>query len=219
LGASINNAVGFPWEISRTTSLTKYGVLDIFTKDGSIQGYGSLFVLLPSYGIGFIVLTASQEGAWPPYVLSEALLTAAVPAVEEAAKEEMAQAKYLGRFLDPGGNGSWAELEMDDGPGLVLSALWSRGVKFAENMRLFPTEIVRRVEGGEEEEWAIVPDRTPIEPTLGSNLVLFSGCPSMAPLDLARYAGESMEIIIITKRAGQAVEIQHPALRLLLEKE
>lgn len=89
--------VGLPWEIYRPANLTPDHPhpISIYGKGGGAQGYRTQISLVDEYGVGIIVLTAG-----PPQLvnlLTGALMTTFVPAVDEAARLE-AQKKYARTF-------------------------------------------------------------------------------------------------------------------------
>lgn len=81
-------------------------------------------ILIPSYGIGFVVLTAAQDGrALNP--LSEAVLAKVVPAMGEVVRQE-AEESYVERYKSVAGDVEPnLTLSIDDGPGMRGNGLYS----------------------------------------------------------------------------------------------
>ncbi|KAF8544150.1 beta-lactamase/transpeptidase-like protein [Trichophaea hybrida] len=220
-GSSINTAVGFPWEITRTTELSRNGVIELYTKDGAIPGYGSLFSLVPAYGVGVVVLAAGDLGM---YALADALLATVVPALEDVAREEAIEVGYTGRFT--AGNGSWVEVGMDQGPGLLISEVRIHGVNILKTaaargmeMRAYPGELTSVGKGGlEQEVWWLSVERKITNRPLGRGIVLRGGCGIMPALTAGWYAGNQLEKVVFVKTAGKVVGLEIPARRMTLMK-
>lgn len=80
--------VGLPWEIYRPTDLTPDHPhpISVHGKGGGAQGYRSQISLVDEYGVGIVILTAG-----PPQLvnlLTGALMTTFIPAIDEAARYE-----------------------------------------------------------------------------------------------------------------------------------
>lgn len=222
-GTRIGEAVGFPWEITRTNQLSHRGVVDIYAKDGGIPGYTSRFALLPAFGVGFVVLNGGDGYTTVP-ALAEAVLAAAFPAVEAAGTREAVQAGYVGRFS--AGKNNWMEVVMD-GDGLRLVALWSNGVDFysraieiggvlSSSWRLYPTGI----SNGEDEDWRVVIDEVagPLSelPSMG---VFAGACHSWQTVDAVTYGGESVDKIVFKKKGGKVVAVELSAFRITMKRD
>jgi hypothetical protein len=234
-GTKVGEAVGFPWEISRTNNLSPRRTVDIYGKDGSITGYLSKFALLPSYGIGFVVLTAGPAYGDPTFtILTEAVLAALFPALEDATRAEAVDAGYTGRFS--AGNDSWVELGMDSGPGLAVEGWYSRGVDYLQSLntlygaaaggigslnftwRAYPSEVVN----GENEDWRLsieIPEFSTTLAGLGSRNVFAPECHSWQLLGNVMYGGQAVDKFVIKKKGGKVVAIEAPALRAVFAKE
>lgn len=223
-GTEISAAVGFPWEITRTNTLTTRDTVDIYSKDGGVPGYTSRFSLIPDYGFGFVVLVAGSSFDWDPTVtiLAEAVLAAAFPAIEKAMRAEVVSAGYTGRFS--AGNGSWINVVQDDGPGLVVKEWWSRGInsKIAVDgglgtWRSYPAEIVN----DEDEDWRVAFDfpELPMPQGLGNKKVWGGACYSWFAVDGLHYGGRAADRIIVKKKDGKVWAVEVPALRITLKKE
>jgi hypothetical protein len=233
-GTKIGEAVGFPWEISRTNNLSPRRTVDIYAKDGGVTGYLSKFALIPSYGIGFVVIAAGPAFGDPTFtILTEAVLAALFPAVEDATRAEAVDAGYTGRFS--AGNDSWVEFTIDDGPGLVVEGWHSRGVDFLQSLdtlygaaygvsfqglkwRVYPSEVVN----GENEDWRLVMDLPEVSTTLGglgSRNVFAPQCTSWQMPGTIMYAGQAADKLVFKKKGGKVVAIEATALRTVFTKE
>ncbi|KAF8247616.1 beta-lactamase/transpeptidase-like protein [Wilcoxina mikolae CBS 423.85] len=223
-GTEINAAVGFPWEITRTNTLTTRDTVDIYSKDGGITGYTSRFSLIPDYGFGFIILVAGNTETDPTVtILAEAVLAAAFPAIESAMRSEVVLDGYTGKFSS--GNGSsYITVIQDDGPGLVVSEWHSRGInsKFAVDKglltwRVYPAEIVN----GEDEDWRVVFDLPDLvyPQGLGNKGVWKDACYTWFSVDALHYAGQPVDRVVVKKRGGKVWALYLPALRITLIKE
>ena len=116
----VGDLVGRPWEIHRTSGLTKRypHTVDVYAKDGGIPGYLSRFALVDEYGIGIVALTAGLKGVLDS--ATEGAMSLFVEAVDEEARKQ-AQA-YVGNYSTTTTDLGCVEVQMgidiDDGPGL-----------------------------------------------------------------------------------------------------
>jgi hypothetical protein len=225
-GARINEAVGFPWEIIRTNNLSPRRTVDIYSKDGGIPGYSSRFSLLPSYGLGAVILTAGDMPGGPLLpALSEAVFAALFPALEDATRAEAVDVGYTGRFS--AGNDSWIKLGMDNGPGLVVEGWYSRGINFLESLqilygsgtekwRAYPAEVFNE----QSEEWRLVLELPDLPAKgLGSRGVWDADCHSWQIIAVTQYAGQAVDKLAFRKKDGKVFAIEASALRTVLKKE
>ncbi|KAF8535214.1 beta-lactamase/transpeptidase-like protein, partial [Trichophaea hybrida] len=84
--SSVTQAVGFPWEITRTTKLSRNGVIDIYSKGGDLPSFGAIFSLIPEYAIGVVVLTAGGNTAGSKYSLADTVMARIVPSLEDVVR-------------------------------------------------------------------------------------------------------------------------------------
>ncbi|KAK4225363.1 beta-lactamase-like protein-like protein 2 [Podospora fimiseda] len=119
--SSRGQVLGAPWEIQRADRLAPNGrVVDVFTKAGDLGGYHSMFALIPEYDLVLSVMTAGKEvsGLFSVQTnLVSQTLKAIVPALEAVSKKD-AQVNLAGEYRD---GSSFVALDIDEGPGLVLS--------------------------------------------------------------------------------------------------
>ncbi|KAI1179598.1 beta-lactamase/transpeptidase-like protein [Nemania sp. FL0916] len=135
--ADLHVAVGMPWEIHRLLQPISPGsnhtrVVDIYTKNGILGGYTSLFVLSPEHEFGFILLLAglvtpaeSSARSLAMAVIGDVVTSTMASAFEQAARTEAAS-NFAGVYANAGMN---LTISVNDGhPGLKLSN-WTAGDK------------------------------------------------------------------------------------------
>ncbi|CEF79704.1 hypothetical protein FGSG_04656 [Fusarium graminearum PH-1] len=100
--ADLTMSVGMPWEIRRTSVPLGSGtrVVDLYTKNGALGLYTSIFVLSPDHDIGFVGLFAGPSRAALLAQMSDLLAENLLPAAEEAARET-ADSRFAGTFKGP----------------------------------------------------------------------------------------------------------------------
>ena len=156
-----NVFVGAPWEIYRLgpgkLSSRIDTTVDLYVKDGGVVGYSSRMILIPSYGIGVIVLTAGPTGRALEAV-SEAVVAKVIPAVDEVARRQ-ARRVYAESYESIG-----REVEMnftvsiDDGPGMRVKELHRNGSDILFALRVIQQSSVV-VASRLSEEWRVYPAR------------------------------------------------------------
>ncbi|KAI9734975.1 MAG: hypothetical protein M1834_002057 [Cirrosporium novae-zelandiae] len=175
------SSTGMPWEMFRTTKLTRDGrAVDIITKGGSLNGYRSTIALVLEFGLGLTILVASpdEEAGGAINDLRENLIATLIPAVEEIVRADV-RSNYAGwygalvDFFKPL-NPNWhVKISVDNmGPGLKIDEWISNGTDFLTvygglkgmpkdlskwEARLLPTGIVRDGDKLDyEETWRVV---------------------------------------------------------------
>lgn len=135
--SSLGIAYGRPWEIIRTHGLTSDGrVIDIYTKSGNFPPYNGMLALIPDFGITFALLFAGPELSPTGTTVSAGQVAEMlIPALDEAGREE-ARASLVGTYMDEESN-STITLDLDGGPGLLVTDLVMRGVDVLGNFGLF----------------------------------------------------------------------------------
>ncbi|ETN45173.1 uncharacterized protein HMPREF1541_10050 [Cyphellophora europaea CBS 101466] len=187
------NAVGAPWEIYRvgagvvTSEASGQGV-ELYAKDGSVLGYYSRVVLVPSVGVGVVVLTAGEAGARATAALqavSEAVVARVVSGAEAVARLQ-ARGVYEGEYVLESGEveveGNATLRVAEDGPGVRVQGLFRNGSDvleaiqtiFAQSVvgggvlsdewRIYPAGVEERVVEGDGEEVVLEDWRLGIEP-------------------------------------------------------
>lgn len=128
------NAVGMPWEIHRSSSLTPAHPhpVTLISKDGAAQSYRSSLILVDEYGVGIVALTAGPMDVLP--LLSAALVETFVPAVDMAARAH-AETQYARTFRSsPGKNESISASFILDDDSMVISSLERNGKDVLQGM-------------------------------------------------------------------------------------
>ncbi|KAF3905354.1 Beta-lactamase [Arthrobotrys entomopaga] len=125
--SALGVSVGAPWEIGRSTSLTMDGrVVDVYSKNGGLGLYNSLFLMIPDYGLVLSLVMGGESSSLNiELVIASQVLQAFVPAIEAAGKAE-ATRNFAGKYVDKVSNSSIV-LEIDDGPGLLVTNWTSLG--------------------------------------------------------------------------------------------
>lgn len=134
--SSLAIAYGRPWEIMRTQGLTTDGrVIDIYTKSGNLPPYNGILALIPELGVTFALLSGGPELVPADVdVGAEQVLQMFIPALDEAAKEE-ARVSLVGTYTDEESN-STITLDVNDGPGLLVTEMVMRSVDIFANFGL-----------------------------------------------------------------------------------
>jgi hypothetical protein len=133
--ADLSIAVGMPWEIHRlllplSPDSSNTRVVDLYTKNGALGSYASLFVLSPDHGLGFVILLASATTNvlardQNMVVIGDIATDILVPAFEAAAREQ-ATTHFAGTYTDRNTTMTLT-VTVDDGiPGLGIHN-WTRG--------------------------------------------------------------------------------------------
>lgn len=135
---SLGQAVGAPWEIYRSDDLTSDGhTVDVYTKSGDLGLYHAYIALVPEYDLVISVLTGgsevTQDHAARTRILS-AVVSSFMPALEQAAREEVSSGHgQVGTYADTKTN-STLVLELNEGPGLLVTEFTVRGVDVFSNI-------------------------------------------------------------------------------------
>lgn len=115
---SPNVSVGAPWEILRAP-LASGRMSWMYTKGGHYGQYTSEMILLPDWDIGYNVLASGQQVSLAVDTVSNIVAEVVVAAALDAAAAMEANATYAGTYESMDGNS--ITLEVDDGPGLLVS--------------------------------------------------------------------------------------------------
>lgn len=141
--ASLEFSVGKPWEIIRSKDLTiDHRVVDLYTKNGAIGSYGSLFILVPDYDVALTVLVAGPSD--PEGQLASMILETFLPVIEKVGKEEAA-ALYAGSYASNSSH-SGLDIAVDDGPGLHVKQWISNGKDVLQAYKAFSSKEVGNVD-------------------------------------------------------------------------
>jgi len=126
--------MGGPWEILRSTTVTKdQRLVEFYCKSGNLNTFNNMLCLIPDYDLVITILSGGQDGltgkgSSPTVVdgLLDAVVTAIVPAVEDVGKTA-AGLNFAGTYTDAATNSSLT-IATDDGPGFEVSAWYVRDV-------------------------------------------------------------------------------------------
>jgi hypothetical protein len=220
--SSFGSAIGAPWEILRSETVTQDGrLVEFYTKSGDLGSYHNQFVLIPDYDISMVVLTAGVESSseFSELVMSK-IIREIVPAIEAAGRDE-AQASFAGTYMDISSN-STLRLALDGGPGLAVESWVVRGVDVLEHFfsygtsqrsgplppvsaRLYPTGL----EAGEQTAWrAVFEVGSPEERAFDVDAQLFwpqGSCVVWGQMDRQVYAYKALDEFVFTVMEGPAV--------------
>ncbi|KAH7093426.1 beta-lactamase/transpeptidase-like protein [Paraphoma chrysanthemicola] len=219
--SSLIGAVGLAWEIFRATlgPAENNRVVDLYTKSGNVGGYGANLVLVPDFGVGFVILSASRRGR-VPFELSGVIVDHLLPALEEAARVE-ADEKYAGTYIATNGLNSSVTLSTTAGePGLSIDSWFSNGTDIRYDPRIFgapqhfqvyPTNI--KSKDGSEESW-----RTSFIAL--QDVGPFSACPSWVVTDRPTYGVYGVdEFVFHLDGSGKVTALELKALKITLQRQ
>lgn len=246
--SSWGSSVGAPWEILRSDTITADGrLIDVYTKSGDLGLYHAYLALIPDYDIVISILTGGVEVSADQYAntkIFSAVVEALIPAVEQAGREEASSAGGLvGTYTDTS-TGSSITLELDAGPGLLITNFTVRGFDVLNHAtqyslssgpsstdnifiegRMYPTNLVAKQSGDNQTErtaWRTVFDTmTEEEKTeLEGQLFFKNGsCLSWFGLDRAAYNFLSLwEFVFVKGADGRIKAIQNPAFNVTMAK-
>ncbi|MCJ1284822.1 hypothetical protein MMC26_004159 [Xylographa opegraphella] len=234
--SGVMSATGMPWEILRSTKLTKDGRgVDVITKAGGLWGYSSLIVLMPEFGLGMTILVAGDHRALGE--LTARLTGTIVSAFEEFARTETRRA-FAGSYAAisardslPSMNSSLVLAVDDVGPGIRIAAWISRDVDFlkvyghlkgmpddkdAWEARLIPSNLEHDYGTVREEIWRATATLKPNAARKSS--VWDDFC--LTDVDFLTYGGFSIEEFrFIRGRNGEVESVVLNGLRITLFKE
>ncbi|RGP73957.1 beta-lactamase 2 [Fusarium sporotrichioides] len=224
--ADPNLAVGAPWEIARVPSTTKRSNW-VYTKGGDLGAYKSLMALLPDWGVGLTVLAAGSDAPGVVNAVSSLIASELVPSLEQAAKRQ-ASSTFNGHYGD--GKNNMTVTVQKGLPGLGVTSLFVKEHDMLDSirlmvsgsptgpgnvsMRLYPTGLQERTEGGIRHEgwravYEIIDDSSPSS----------HYCASWFGVDSVTYGGVSVdEFIISLSRDGTAQNITLSALNYVLSR-
>ncbi|KAK7420246.1 hypothetical protein QQX98_002901 [Neonectria punicea] len=127
--SELQMSVGMPWEIRRmllpiSPASNQTRVVDLYTKNGMLGAYSSLFVLSPDHDFGFVLLLAGESSGLDLLSVLPGLVTQTMLlALEEAARSK-AKSRFAGEYESPHGK---LVIGVDDAlPGLAVRN-WTRG--------------------------------------------------------------------------------------------
>jgi hypothetical protein len=243
-------SIGGPWEILRSDNITTDGrLIDVYTKTGDLGTYHGILGIVPDYDIVISVLTGGVEVTMDAHARAKifsAIVSNLLPALEQAGKDEVAAAEgYVGTFTDEDTN-STITLEIDDGPGLVITEFNVRGYDVLTNIgsyslstsetgaekdkklpkvegRMYPTktgESKKNIIGGV--GWRAMFDAKTDEQKAELDAQLFykdGSCEAWATVDGASYNFLSLaEFVFWRNKDGNVYSIENPAFNVTMAK-
>jgi hypothetical protein len=190
----------------------------MYTKGGHYGQYTSEIVLLPDWGMGYSVLASGVEVSLAVDTVANIVAEIVVGALDEAAAEE-ANVTYAGRYEN---DGDVMVLEVDDGPGLLVSEWTWNGtdalalyamLNGAENatMRLWPTTLTSPGKVGFRSYVQKLPVVLNPYPVLGN-------CISWLTTDQLVYGGVGLDDFVMEVEDGKAKAVQARGLRVKYER-
>lgn len=119
--SSLHQLVGAPWELYRPDNLdiTFQRPIDIYTKAGYVEGYGSYAVFVPEYDLTISILAAGNSAHQASRSLLQEVTKKLIPLADQITRKE-AEVKYGGKYSG-NDNGINVTVTLDDGPGLALT--------------------------------------------------------------------------------------------------
>ena len=134
----IDTAYGIPWEIIHFQKFTSSNrTVTAYTKGGSVRGFFSWQFILPDYGIGGIILTASRTPAAQSLLL-DGILSTAIPQLEDIARQT-SKTKYTGSYKAKDLNSSITIEVEDSGPGMTITQLISNNTDMLQVIKGLPS--------------------------------------------------------------------------------
>lgn len=217
--SSLIGAVGRSWEIFRSTQGPSENnrVVDLYTKGGNYGGYGTNFVLLPDFNVGFVAMMAGKRGQ-VPYELSGLIVDQLIPALDEAARLDADKA-FAGTYKAKDGTNSTLRLSTAAGiPGMIIEQWVANGTNISEaifgspkTFQMYPTNIGS--EDGSKQSWR------------SSYISLndfgpFSACPSWVVMDRPTYGVYGLdEFEFSVNENRKATSVEPKALKQILVHE
>lgn len=223
---SLHQAVGESWEILRLTDfdVKTPRAIDIFTKTGGVTGYAAYAAIIPEYDIA---LTTNAAGGHAQDAVSTLFprLVKMLVAYADKLTQQQVRLEYSGTYkATVAGAANSMTLTVDDGPGLAIEDLTMNGVPVLRSLaamqkipyeslsaRLYPTDPDSL--GTNKEVWRILIDRKNRETKFAE-----LECASWNWGDALRYVTEPLDIVIFTKDANGAVNVELLGWRVNLDR-
>ncbi|OTA98747.1 hypothetical protein M426DRAFT_325739 [Hypoxylon sp. CI-4A] len=159
--------LGAPWEILRAENITSdERLIEFYTKEGDVGAYHAILALITDYDLVLSILTSGPEASAPVVqMLASQTISALLPAIETAGKDD-AQSAFAGTYVDEESDSSLTLILDDEGPGFKIEKWIVRGADVSKywlgylssmsdslpqlnlSMRLYPTGLARRQQGG-----------------------------------------------------------------------
>lgn len=228
------NSMSAPWSIySESSAYSETGIMvdvyNILSTEGHKDGlYSSYLGLVPSYGVGFAILSADTES--PADLNPQAdYLSGVVEGLTHLAASQAVE-NFKGAYSDSSSrSNSSISVSVDKLPGLSIEDFINRGVDFKQTLaelldikngtdlsiRLFPTERVPNGEKGFKQAFrAVFQDKTALADAGTAT------CISWMDVDKLQYNGHGLDEFVFTlDSSGKAVDVEIPALQATLKRE
>ncbi|KAI1801982.1 beta-lactamase/transpeptidase-like protein [Daldinia bambusicola] len=227
--------VGGPWEILRSSTVTKdKRLIEFYCKSGNLNSYNNMLCLIPDYDIVVTILSGGpQSSADMVDLLLTKVVQGLLPAIEEAGKAE-ALPKFGGTYTDAATN-STLTLSLDDAPGFAVSnwvvrdvdiikyygkfgALSSSPTDRPVSIRLYPTNLSSGCHGA----WrTVVGTRNPEESAEkdANSFWPDASCATWASMDRITYGFRSMDELVFSLRGdGSAQSVNLRTFKVELKK-
>lgn len=246
--SSFGTSVGAPWEILRSSNLTKNKrLIDVYTKSGDLGLYHAIVGAVPDYDIVITILTGGIEVTLESQARSEifsAVVQTFLPAIDSAARYESTANGYVGTFADNTTN-STLKLSIDEGPGVVIESFVVRGFDVLGNIpkysigsagtgvlglndafiegRLYPTDIASKPgKCSLKTAWRAVFETLAEKEKSALNSKLFyvdGSCDSWFGIDRFAYNYSSLaEFVVTTDKFGRVKEVRNAAFDVTLTR-
>lgn len=223
---SLHQAVGESWEILRPTDLDVKTprAIDVFTKTGGVTGYAAYAAIIPEYDIALTINAAGGHAQDAVSTLFPQLMKMLVAYADKLAQQQV-RLEYSGTYkATVAGATNSMTLTVDDGPGLAIEDLTMNGVPVLRSLaaiqkipyeslsaRLYPTDSDSLGTG--KEVWRILIDRKDREKKFAE-----LACASWNWGDAFRYVTEPLDVVIFTKDANGAVDVELLGWRVKLDR-
>ncbi|KPM43219.1 hypothetical protein AK830_g3316 [Neonectria ditissima] len=235
-------SAGAPWEIFRSDTITSDGrIVDVYGKGGDYGSYRAFIRMIPDYDVSISVLTGGPEislGHSLRMRISSIVVETLLPAIEQAGRDEASSPQgFTGIYTEKSTNSS-ITLNLDSGPGLVISNFTIRGFDVLNNIgsysgeatepghvegRLYPTRLSQELKGGSAEvAWrAVFDSATDTQKALEAQVFYKDGaCQSWFSLDRLSYNFLSLaEFVFVKSQYGEIKAIKNKAFNVTLTKE
>ncbi|KAF7588571.1 hypothetical protein BBP40_005490 [Aspergillus hancockii] len=222
------NSLSYPWIIYSSGSYPNTSMVDIYTYYSSVGQYSSYIGLVPDYNVGFTILAADSVSAPDLNVHADIIGEEILPAVMKMAVTQ-AGANFGGDYVVSGVNSSIV-ISVDSLPGMFVKRFVSDGTDLrvtlgaltgisdpeALSIRLYPTGLVERSEGGGSRVAfrAIYQDMNELAeagtPT----------CVSWLDVDKLKWQGRALDLFVFEVNArGKAVGIEISGLEVEMKRK
>ncbi|KAH7028073.1 beta-lactamase [Microdochium trichocladiopsis] len=232
--------MGGPWEILRSTTVTKdQRLVEFYCKAGNLKSYNNMLCLVPDYDLVLTILSGGKEsGAVMVDSLLNAVVTAVVPAAEAVGKAE-AGINFAGTYSDAESN-STLTISTDDGPGFEVSGWQVRDVPTLQAMaflksagaasapvqpdirvRLYPTNFAKKTY---KQSWRAVFDMGKPEQLQAIDESRFwpmASCHTWGSMDRFVYQFRGIDDFVfeIDEESGKAVSLELRGFKVVLKRE